>query len=212
MSLGGAALLLAQQANPDLFTHLVLLEPVLLVAEQEEDVTMFTVSESPLHAQALRRRNSFVDETAAVEYFQTRRAFSTFDSRSVLSYVRGGTTLLRGFETGSGSSSEDASGELRLSCAPEYEATIYQSLPTFSTKALRRIGMKCDVRLVVGERSKFSLSQKDRDAKEYYGKRVAPHLLGVDVDMIVLDGCTHYAPMENPMSIARLLHSFFEKK
>ena len=207
MSLGGAALLLAQYYQPSLFSHLFLMEPVLLCDHNNDNETIQThrVVGSPFEAKARKRRNRFNSRAHAVEYFSSRKAWSRFDPRAVQAYVDGGITT---------SVDEKGCSNYLLSCTPEYEAMIYTSLPIISSNILEQIGSSCDVTLVVGEESSFTLDSTgmDKDAVEYYSRRIAPSLLkdnGGEAGIRVLKGCTHNAPMERPSDVAKMLRELY---
>ena len=204
MSLGGGALLLAQHKQPNLFTHLFLLEPVLLVAETADNkVETYRVADSPFEKNARKRKDRFTSTEEALDYFSTRKAFAAFDQRSISAYVHGGTSVRN-----SRDSNNTAQETIQLCCAPEYEATIYTSLPIVPPHVLKQIGNGCKVTLCVGDNSAFTLSPVDKTAVDYYGKRIAPHLLdGGTEELVVLKNCTHNAPMENPMDLAHKIVS-----
>ena len=126
-SLGGAALVLAQLENPDLFTHLVLIEPVLVCSKDDDDdddttsndVQALRVESSLFEKKARKRRNEFASFSEAITYFSSRTLWGKFDERAVKAYVKGGLIAPK--------RNDIVTGPLSLRCPPEYEAEVYLS-------------------------------------------------------------------------------------
>tara|TARA_B100000795_G_scaffold258840_1_gene233283 strand:+ start:50 stop:1069 length:1020 start_codon:yes stop_codon:yes gene_type:complete len=217
MSLGGAALLLAQHQRPNLFTHLYLMEPVLLCSKDVDSIETYRVQHSPFQLKALKRKDNWTSKKNALNYFTKRNAFSTLDTRAIQAYVNGGTSRILNHKDNTTRSCKEKKEldlnvvqdeTVQLCCSPEYEAMIYTSLPVMAPKVLQQISESCHVTLCVGEKSTFSLSPLDNTAVEYYGNRVAPDLLkGGKKDIVVLKDCTHFAPMEKPKDVAQSILS-----
>jgi len=108
-SMGGAALLLAEQARPGTFRGLWLFEPIVIPAELALDDPTGNI----LSASAARRRDTFASATAARENFASKPPMNTFDPAALTAYVDGG------FEP-----QED--GTVRLRCRPADESRFYE--------------------------------------------------------------------------------------
>ena len=120
-SIGGVVTLFAAVMRPDLFSNIILLDPVILPAKilMKVRLARFFHFEhaSPLIQKAKRRKRSFPDREAAIDHYRKKRAFRDWQPGIVEAYVDGG------FKT-------QSNGSLEISCAPELEASIYRSLPT----------------------------------------------------------------------------------
>ena len=205
-SLGGTALVLAQLENPDLFTHLVLIEPVLVCSKDDGtpppndvDVQAFRVASSPFERKARKRRDEFASLAEARTFFQSRALWENFDDRAVKAYVDGGLVA-----TGSDGVA------LSLRCPPEYEAEVYLTVPMLSPSSLQKLSCSTKVTLCVGKNSTFDLSgEEDGSALTYYGQHIWPELVSGkghgSKEMVVLEEWTHHAAMERPMEIAKLV-------
>ncbi|MGZ4790732.1 MAG: alpha/beta fold hydrolase [Ilumatobacteraceae bacterium] len=107
-SMGGACLLITAHRHPDLFSHLVLYEPIVFSPD--------VVSEggSPQLADGARRRRSvFESFDAAYTNFASKPPLDKFTPDALAAYVR------HGFREG-----ED--GQIHLKCRPEQEAATFE--------------------------------------------------------------------------------------
>lgn len=108
-SMGGAALLLAEQARPGTFAGMWLFEPI---APPPVDMPALSGGSS-LADGALRRRESFPSIGDALANFASKPPLSVLRADALHAYVR------HGLQPG-----ED--GELHLTCRPEDESQIYR--------------------------------------------------------------------------------------
>jgi pimeloyl-ACP methyl ester carboxylesterase len=91
MSLGGAALLIAQHKHPALFTDLILLEPVVGRGDPgAPPLATLHAPDSPLASATLKRRSSFASIAEAQAFFASRKVFSKLDARCLQQYCKGG--------------------------------------------------------------------------------------------------------------------------
>lgn len=109
-SMGGACLLMAAHREPDLFSRLVVFEPIVFPPAGIRPPG----DESPLSAGARRRRSAFPSYDAAIENFAAKRPLSGFTPAALEAYVR------YGFREG-----ED--GQVHLKCRPETEAATFDT-------------------------------------------------------------------------------------
>ena len=107
-SMGGAALLLAEQRRPGTFASLWLFEPIVIPAGSP----LGDPESNPLSIGAARRRETFASMEAAYDNFASKPPMSAFDPRSLRAYVDGG------FE-------ELADGTARLCCRAADESRFY---------------------------------------------------------------------------------------
>ena len=103
-SMGAAALLMAQLADPSRFRALVLIEPIVFPPPHQR-------VNHPLASIAVKRKRSFPDREAALANFAERRAFSAWDDMALRGYVDCGFV---------------GPGPIELACEPEIEAEIYE--------------------------------------------------------------------------------------
>ncbi|MFV0315389.1 MAG: alpha/beta fold hydrolase [Microthrixaceae bacterium] len=130
-SMGGAALLLAEQRRPGTFRGLWLFEPIVFppgLAPPEGG--------NPLEAGALRRRATFESRGAAYSNYASKPPLDELSAEALAAYVQ------FGFD-------EDPDGSVTLACAPEDEATGYRTGPHHGAwDGLDRV--KCPVLVVRG--------------------------------------------------------------
>jgi pimeloyl-ACP methyl ester carboxylesterase len=107
-SMGGAALLLAEDARPGTFCGLWLYEPIVFPDGPQGEGS----GGNPLHEGALRRRATFADADAAYANFAAKPPLSELCAESLAAYVG------HGFDT-----ADD--GTVTLRCRPEVEAAGY---------------------------------------------------------------------------------------
>lgn len=103
-SMGAAALVMAQAADPVRFRALVLIEPVMYPGPHLRE-------ENSMSERALRRRREFASRDEAADSFRDRGAFIGWDEAAFTGYIACG--LL-------------GDGPVRLACPPEVEAEIYR--------------------------------------------------------------------------------------
>jgi pimeloyl-ACP methyl ester carboxylesterase len=85
-SMGGAALLLAEQRRPGTFAALWLFEPIVIPPGSGID----DPDANPLAVGAARRRESFPSVQAALENFGSKPPMAAFDPAALAAYVEGG--------------------------------------------------------------------------------------------------------------------------
>ena len=106
-SMGGAALLLAASRRPELFSGLVLYEPIVFPPDPDR-----ADGPSPLIVGARRRRATFPSIEAAIANYASKPPLGAFDPDALDAYVRYGFA---------------ANGDgVRLKCAPEHEAQTFE--------------------------------------------------------------------------------------
>ena len=107
-SMGGAALVLAEQAAPGLFNGMWLYEPIIFPPSLREHD-----GDNPLARGALRRRTSFESADAAFLNFSSKPPFNALHPEALREYIR------YGFD-------ESSDGSLTLRCLPETESATYE--------------------------------------------------------------------------------------
>ncbi|MEO6317694.1 MAG: alpha/beta hydrolase [Acidimicrobiales bacterium] len=105
-SMGGAALLLAEQARPGTFAGLWLFEPI-------TPPPSLVMAGGDLAERASRRRSTFPSHAAALEHFASKRPLAIARADALHAYVR------HGFVPGD-------DGAVHLACRPEDESQIFR--------------------------------------------------------------------------------------
>ncbi len=103
-SMGAAALVMAQAADPTRFRALVLIEPIVFPGPYER-------RDNDMSERAARRRRTFASRSEAAESFRDRGAFVGWDQAAFDGYIEGGLV---------------GEGPVALACDPEVEADIYR--------------------------------------------------------------------------------------
>jgi pimeloyl-ACP methyl ester carboxylesterase len=167
-SMGGTTSLLAAAAAPERVKRLVLFDPVIFPLAAHADA-----AESPLVQGALRRRATFPSKAAALEAYLGRGAFKTWRREQLADYVEDGFR-------------ETASGEVTLSCAPEWEASNFRTHNYDPWAAFAESRCRIDI-LRAEQGSTFRLD--GRESALTADGRVTVH---------TVPGATHFLPMERP--------------
>ena len=127
-SLGAVATLYAAVSRPDLFSQLILIEPVFL----PPDVLQMTAENpeasafNPMVAGALKRRNRWESREAAFIRFRRKSVFNRFSDDAVWDYVNSATRETEG-------------GEVSLVFPREWEARFYAMPPQGVWEALPQV-------------------------------------------------------------------------
>ncbi len=116
-SMGGVVALLTAGKRPDLVRGVVMLDPVILPSAtysfgQLPGSPLFNTVMTPIARGAARRRDRFADRDEAFTAFHGRGVFKAFTDEQLRDYLTDGLV-----ETGE--------GDLRLACAPMYEARTF---------------------------------------------------------------------------------------
>jgi pimeloyl-ACP methyl ester carboxylesterase len=183
-SCGGAALLLAEEAQPGTFLALYCYEPVVPDNLTTPEVTG---SDNPLAAGARRRREVFASRAAARDNYAAKPPFSAFDAAALDAYVQWGFQDL-------------PDSTVQLSCRGEDEARIYEA--AWQHRAFRDLaGVGCPVALAAGgQHAHFGI-----DVVTAIAARIAgPATVEVHEER------GHFGPMERPAEIAASIASAFD--
>jgi len=119
-SIGGIVIMLMAIQKPHWFKKIILLDPVMLpkgILAVIRVLKFLSLTHTiPLARAAKRRKNNFQDRATARNHYSRKKIFSRWEPRFLEAYVE---TCLH----------EDGKGEFQLSCAPQLESSIYQSIP-----------------------------------------------------------------------------------
>ncbi len=178
-SMGGAALLLAEQARPGTFAGLWLFEPIAPPAAQLAALA----GSSALAESSLRRRRSFPTTADALANFASKPPLQVARADALHAYVR------HGLHAG-----ED--GAVHLACQPEDESQIYRG--GGSHGAFERLGeVRCPVVVACGEEELGPAAFTPLVAEALPDGRLERHAhIG------------HFGPLEAPSHLAASVRAF----
>ncbi len=120
-SLGGGAMLLAEDADPGLFRAAFLWEPIVLGAQQD-----LAPSDGGMGRLARNRKPTFDSKRAVRERYGAKPPFNSFRPDSLAAYVE------HGFVT-------SPDGGVRLACEPEHEARTFEASDKPSVLLVERL-------------------------------------------------------------------------
>ncbi|HEX2890724.1 alpha/beta hydrolase [Vineibacter terrae] len=190
-SMGGAVALMATAQRPGLADRLVVFDPVMpteglrlrllrLLPQQQR------IARMPIAAGAQRRRDRFPSRTAALDSYRGRGAFATWQPAFLSDYIEGGFT-------------DTEAGDVRLSCAPRWEAATFASLRGGVAAALKAITCPVEI-LKAGRGSAVQVGAEHLQA------------LKRDLHIETVSGTSHFLPMEVPhVARARLERALEER-
>lgn len=177
-SMGGAALLLAEQARPGTFAGLWLYEPIAPPAGAMPPLE----GSNHMADGAARRRPSFPSAADALANFAAKPPLHVLRSDVLHAYVR------HGFRTG-----ED--GAVHIACRPEHEAQIYRGGGSHS--AFARLGeVRCPVVVACGREEPGPALFAPAIAAALPHSQLERHPLG------------HFGPLEAPEICAAAVRTF----
>jgi pimeloyl-ACP methyl ester carboxylesterase len=177
-SMGGTSSLLAAAEAPERVRALALFDPVVMPADAPVDPKLLL--ESPLVNGALRRRATFPSHQAAVEAYRGRGAFRNWSEAQLADYVAAGFH-------------DTPSGEVTLTCRPEWEAANFRSHNYDPWAAFAK--SRCPIRILRAEAaSTFRL--EGREAALTADGRIA---------VTTVPGTSHFLPMERPELVREAL-------
>lgn len=178
-SMGGACLLIAAHRNPDLFSRIVVFEPIVFPPAAQA----VGGDSNPLVAAARRRRESFDSFEAAIANFASKPPLAAFKPEALTAYVR------HGFSPAS-------DGKVHLKCHPDTEAdtfaagqrlALWHDLPAIDTR----------VHVVAGN--------PDNDLPASIAPRIATRL--PNATYLRRDDLDHFAPMTQPDVMAEIIET-----
>jgi pimeloyl-ACP methyl ester carboxylesterase len=166
-------------SRPDLVQGLVLVDPVVIAPKYVPLAALTrTIGLShrliPVSQAAAQRRSEFPSKRDTVENYVGKGAFRTWPREWIEAYVEGGTVPT------------DA-GTVRLSCDPAWESRTFAKASVNPLRAVAKL--RCPITLLTYDRAEPPFSRAACDAF----MRAKP-----DTRLVVLDGASHFIPMERP--------------
>lgn len=175
-SKGGAALLLAEQAQPGLLRALYAFEPILFPSPETMPPPEGASRRDDLSEGALRRRAVFPSREAAYENFASKPPLSALHPDALRAYVDHGFA-------------DEPDGTVRLKCRPEHEAAVYGMGALHG--GFDRLGeVRCPVTVACGGEPGPSLA----------APMVAERLPAGRLE--VFDDLGHFGPLQGPAAVA----------
>lgn len=171
-SMGATVSAMIAAAFPDRVKALVLIEPVLMPnILRLLSWIPFRPPSIDLASRAERRRATFASFDAALASYRGRGAFRTWPEEFLAAYLKGGLV--------------PDGDEMRLACAPAWEAQTFRSTPFGAAGLGRKI--RCPVTLLYAEQSTPPESECRAFARAHGNTR-----------LLKVPGTTHFLPMERP--------------
>ena len=188
-SLGATATLFAASKRPDLFSVLVLIEPIFFSTALSlaiASVPLKARRRFPIVRKALERPDRWRSVDEFVEFHRSKRAFAQFTETSLQNYGQHGLA-------------PDTGGALRLSFPKTWEAHIF-STPPYAWRQLKALPVP-----VLGVRAELS----DFTPKASWDKwrRGRPQ-----DEFALLPGIGHMAPLEVPRKTARVVTNWLHSR
>ena len=188
-SLGGVATLYAAVSRPDLFSHIILIEPVFLPPEilqmtaQNPDAGAF----NPMVAGALKRRNRWKSREAAFVRYRRKSVFARFSDDALWDYVNSATR-------------EREDGTVDLIFPREWEARFYAMPPQGVWEALPQVTQP--TLAIRAEASDTVFPQAWQLWQE----------LQPDATFIEMPDCGHMLTLERPSQVAQIVLDYLDKR
>lgn len=191
-SLGAVSTCIAAAAFPELFSAIVLLDPVFLMPRRLAMIAGMRAlrleKRLPRARAARRRRKTFESKAEALTLFLAGRGiFKTWSPEFVEAYLECG--LLE----------RDADTAV-LTCDPELEAQIFESIPLKTWSYVRRV--RRPVLAIRGEQSDVFVAEAAERLK-----RTAP-----DAEVVTIGGTGHFPTMEKPKECAEAIRDFLQRR
>lgn len=191
-SLGAVVTLLTAIKYPELFSHIVLMDPVIFTKPMLFFLSMAKKSGimklNPLAQGARRRRTAFDSREQALKRFSAGRGmFKTWEQGFIREFCNHGLYW-----------KADGSGTLK--CDPETEAQIYESVLLDIWDYPEKV--TCPTLIIRGGKSDtFTAAAARTLNKQIKGS-----------SLVTIPETTHFIPMEKPMEIKNIILDFLKKK
>jgi pimeloyl-ACP methyl ester carboxylesterase len=185
-SMGGAALVLAEQARPGTFAGLWLFEPIIPPPGYFEAAG--ASGPNPMSEAAARRRAEFPSRDAALGNFASKPPLDRLRADALHAYVRHGFVPL----------TEDPTGPVRLACRPEDEARVFEGASVHG--AFTRLAeVRCPVVVACGD---------DPVGPRRFVEAIVEGLPHGRLELFAQLG--HFGPLEAPERVAAAIAAFVD--
>jgi pimeloyl-ACP methyl ester carboxylesterase len=193
-SVGGTTTLRAALRRPDLFTMIILIDPVIFppwttVLWNLISMARLEYRVHPLVGGALRRKTEFESSEAMFANYRSKPVFSRFDDAALEAYVR---ALVR----------PSANGRVSLNYSPEWEARIYVTASKADLHLWSKLPtLAVPVIVLRGEQTDTFKSP----AAALFRWRLP------EAEIQVVKGAGHLLPLERPAETAALIEDFIAR-
>ena len=190
-SMGGIALLRAAMREPERFSHVILLDPVLfapIFIGFYRIIYALNLAQKlhPLVPAAQKRRRIFKNREMILRGYRSKKIFRYFNDEALEAYVNGITCLLN-------------DGSYKLCYSAEWEAQIYITGVWRDMELWRKLSkLKVPLLIVRGAETDTFL--------EKTGKMVTKKLPSAKI--ISIPKSTHLVPLEQPNAVAQQIQQF----
>ncbi len=188
-SLGGVLTLYAAVKQPDLFSHVILIDPTMLAPRLLWQIKLMKFfgleARSYLIKGALRRKRTWESGEAAYQYFRGRAFFKKWSDEIVRAYADSMTA-------------PSATGGVYLIYPPEWEAKIYRTIPMDVWKYA--FLLKQPTLVIRGETSNTFTVNSEKCFQKMYPK----------AKFVVVQNAGHLVPQESPVLVEKLISSFLK--
>lgn len=185
-SMGGIATLYAANKRPDLFSAIVLIDPVIMDRDLVDLLINMPlekqIENNPMIQIAKKRRNTWENEAEALSYFESKRFFQAFTSDAKKHFIAQGLKKI--------------DGKLTLSYPREWEARVYSMVPNV-WKELPKITVpaliiKAETSDVIRTEKHWNMIKEEASS----------------ATCIELAGAGHLIPQEKPMELKEVIVQF----
>jgi len=182
-SMGGVLTLLAAARYPDLFSRIVLLDPVLFKPEILVAQHLMRVSGAWKHSSLVRsvskRRSVWPNKKAMFSYLSAKPFYQPWHPQVLSDFIDSATIV-------------NEKGEIQLACDPRWEGSIFGSYPKGLWRSVRKVSVPVDI-LVATKSYGFIPGAVKKASK------INPLIKWQAF------GDTHCFPMEQPQETAQIL-------
>jgi len=187
-SMGGVATLYAANKRPDLFSAIVLIDPVIMDKDMLKMLSQMPfeiqVANNPMAQIAMKRRNTWETKEEALSYFESKRFFQAFTSEAKKHFIAHGLSSI--------------DGHLTLSYPREWEARVYSMVPDVWEELAK---IDCPALIVKAENSDVIRTEKHWNMI----KEVARN-----ANCVELPDSGHLIPQEKPKELMQVITNFLE--
>lgn len=174
-SMGGVVTLLASVRHPELFSRIVLIDPVILPGSITSLLSYLPYSLitriNPMVKIAAKRRDTWANRKDAELYFLTKKVYQRFDSDVLQDFINYGLT--------------ESKDGVRLAYPREWESAVYASAPNL-WQVLKKV--PCPITIIRAEHSDVI-----NDERWERIKKIVPN-----GTIIKMDGVGHLVPFDQP--------------
>jgi pimeloyl-ACP methyl ester carboxylesterase len=194
-SMGGHNLCVAASIAPQLFSALILVDPIIFKPERyrKPDSPPVDYSELP----TARRRNHFQSPEEMYERFKGRGPFNRWQPEVLKDYCEWGLLPV------------DGGKEMQLACAPLYESSIYANGNSYQANIYGLLD-KIDKPVLVIRIGKESADDSIMNFDESSTNPKLASCFANGTDMHV-PNYTHFFPMEEPKMLAQIIEKFIKE-